>query len=821
MGLEFKSFLKFMSARIVWFVAVCGIAAVTGRPALLAEQAILAQAPQRGAPGGGRADAAQVQQSIDRGISYLRSTQNARGGWKEHLGQTGGLSALCTLALLTAGVPADDPAIVKAMAYLRDLQPSETYSVSLQTLVFCQVGSPGDLARIQRNVKWLENEQLRGDGIGDDRLGGWGYGGGRGGGDPSNSQFALLALQAAEERDVPIDQQVYEAAGRYWQLRQRDGGGWGYSGGSPPSGSMTCAGIASTIICRGRLTSATSRVHNGAIECCGGQVADTDPVQAGIDWLADRFSVRVNPGSAGSSSLFYYLYALERVGRMTGRRFIGGHDWYREGAQRLLELQDNFQGFWAGNGFGEDDRNVTTSFALLFLAKGKRQVALGRLRFGDDAGRDDGQWHAHPDASRQMVRRLERFWGRDLTWQTVAIENATVQDLLQTPVLMITAGDALRLDEPQQVLLKDYIDQGGTILFEASRGDGCGDSPAVQAAVAQICKLWYPTAPLEPLAPTHPVYFAEADVKPQMIAPDYQLYGVQACCRTAIFFSPRSLSCRWELSDPTGRGRVGGQPRGTITGPPADSIEMAARLGQNVIAYATGRELKDKLDGRDVVRPSGQLPQDQRGAIALARLALDAGADEARRALPNLVAIAGQQVSASFLVADDDLPADSDQLVDVQVLWIHGRTDFTWTAPQQAALRRFIERGGIILADAICGNPEFATAFRREIVRIFPDSPLRGMPSDHPAMTSAYGGFDLRAITIRTPARAGGAMEVSRRRGTPMIEFAMVDSVAAVFFSPLDLSCALESQNSIQCPGYDTTDAAKVAINLILYALQQ
>ncbi|HBJ36887.1 MAG TPA: hypothetical protein DDZ51_19445, partial [Planctomycetaceae bacterium] len=67
----------------------------------------------------------------------------------------------------------------------------------------------------------------------------------------------------------------------------------------------------------------------------------------------------------------------------------------------------------------------------------------------------------------------------------------------------------------------------------------------------------------------------------------------------------------------------------------------------------------------------------------------------------------------------------------------------------------------------------------------------------------------------------GGAMEVSRRRGTPLVEVAMVDSVASVFFSPLDLSCALESQNSIQCPGYDTTDAAKVAINLMLYALQQ
>ncbi|MEL7266389.1 MAG: DUF4159 domain-containing protein, partial [Planctomycetota bacterium] len=48
-----------------------------------------------------------------------------------------------------------------------------------------------------------------------------------------------------------------------------------------------------------------------------------------------------------------------------------------------------------------------------------------------------------------------------------------------------------------------------------------------------------------------------------------------------------------------------------------------------------------------------------------------------------------------------------------------------------------------------------------------------------------------------------------------------VEGVASVFLSPLDLSCALESQNSVQCPGYDTTDAAKIAVNLILYAMQQ
>jgi len=806
MPLECKRFCLRMSATI-WMVVMAG-----GGDAMAQRAA--------GIAGGDRVDAVAVQEAIDRGIAYLRSTQNARGGWKEYVGQNGGLSSLCTLAMLTAGVSADDPAIRSALAYLRRLEPTDTYAVSLQTLVFCQVGAPGDLVRIRRNVRWLESEQMRGDGNFDGRLGGWNYGGNRGNGDPSNSQFALLALQAAEERDVPVNPDVYRAADAYWQTRQLESGAWAYTTSSPPMGSMTCAGIASVIICRGHSSGAGSSVQGDRIVCCG-EVADArDPVQAGLDWLGERFSVRVNPGSPGSATFYYYLYALERVGRMTGRRFIGGHDWYREGAERLLQLQDGFQGFWAGSGFGEEDRNVTTSFSLLFLAKGKRQVAIGRLRFGEQADRDDGRWHRHSDASRQLVRRLERFWGRDLTWQTVALAGATVEDLLQTPVLMITAEGPLGWSAGESRLLQDYVEQGGTILFEASGGEGCGDTAEAEADIRRVCAEWYPSAPLGPLPPTHSVYFAEADVKPDRIAADYQIQGVQACCRTAIFYSPLSLSCRWELSDPTGRGRVAGQARGQIAPAAADSIEMASRLGQNVIAYATGRELRDKLDGRLVVRPEPIEETSLRGVIELGRLAVDAGAREAQRALPNLAAIAAERIAIRIQASTQELPIEAEALADYPILWIHGRGEFSWDRQQREELRTFLQRGGVILADAICGNPAFAIAFRREIAAILPDSPLRPLPTDHPAFTANFGGFDIRSVTIRTPAGDGMA-EVGRRRGGPPIETAEVDSVAAVFFSPLDLSCALESPNSIQCPGYDTTDASKIAINLILYALQQ
>ena len=118
-------------------------------------------------------DTKAVQRSITRGIAYLRKSQNARGGWEEYGGQSCGLSALCTLAMLKAAVSREDPDIVRAMRYLRTFEPNETYSVALQTLVFCQLGAAGDLPRIRRNVDWLVKGQKSAGA--ENRIGSWDY----------------------------------------------------------------------------------------------------------------------------------------------------------------------------------------------------------------------------------------------------------------------------------------------------------------------------------------------------------------------------------------------------------------------------------------------------------------------------------------------------------------------------------------------------------------------------------------------------------------------------------------------------------------------
>ncbi len=754
-------------------------------------------------------DAASVQRAIDRGVTHLRKSQTERGGWQEYGGQSCGLSSLCTLALLNCGVEKDDPAMVRSLRYLRSFEPKETYSVSLQTLVFCKLGAAVDLPRLRRNVQWLVSQQKSAG----DRVGAWDYGGNRsiGSGDPSNTQFALLALGAAKDRGIEVDSTAFERSLNYWTSRQR-GGGWTYGSGQRVSGSMTCAGIASVIISRERLEGGSAAIVKDQIRCCGAREVGPDPVEAGIEWLGRNFSLQVNPGGS-SMTFYYYLYALERVGRLSGRRFIGDHDWYREGAERLLQLQDGFQGFWSGAGqMAEANQDVATSFALLFLSKGKRQVVIGRLKYPGQQPQSQS-WQRHPDSLRQLVRHVERDWGRDLTWQTIDSEQASLVDLLQAPVLIISGRESLRFSDELLDRLKQYADQGGCILFEADGGDGCGDAAPFERSVRKICERWYPGAPLARLPPTHPIWFAQRNVDPASLGANFWVYGVQACCRTAVFYVPKTLSCRWQLSDLLFQ-------RGQESPAARQQIDAAVRLGENVIAYATGRELKDKLEQRVVIQRTGQIDS-SRGVIRIAVLDLDAGGNDASRALPNAVAIIGQQVPIAITTPVEPIGLDSDQLKDVQLLWIHGRTDFSFDAQQRKLLGDFVRDGGMVLGTAICGSEPFGDAFRREISRILPESPLRSMQPGHPALTNTFGGFDVTSVTIRTPASHGSENAMGQRIAAPVLDVAVVGDIASVFFSPLDISCALESQNSVQCPGYSTEDAAKIVANLLLFGLQQ
>ena len=213
-------------------------------------------------------------------------------------------------------------------------------------------------------------------------------------GDNSVTQYALLGLNAASRTGVKVAPAVWESALATTRERQNDNGGWGYNGrGSNSYGSMTAAGICAVALCRHEL---------GEVD-----PAKDPSIERGLEWLDANFSVVKHPAS--DKWLYYYLYSLERVGRVLDTEFIGSHEWYPLGAKQLLVNQKG-SGLWIDEGEEKDPR-LASSFALLFLTRAtpslniKREQGPGTLEA--TASAPFQKYYIILDASGSMLEEMD------------------------------------------------------------------------------------------------------------------------------------------------------------------------------------------------------------------------------------------------------------------------------------------------------------------------------------------------------------------------------------------------------------------------------
>jgi hypothetical protein len=400
-----------------------GLLAVVGALAFAGAAPASPAAAATPPPAGGIARSVEIQRGVDRaierGVSWLRGRQADSGAFAGEglpAAYPFGSTALSVHALRSCGASSGDPAVKAGISFLRKAWKAgmgrQTYEVSLALLALEALHAPGGAAAGARNIPssdldwirdlaaWLVRAQTT--------EGGFGYHSpARGRGDLSNAQYALLGLKAARRCGVAVPKEVFrralqhhldrqekdgpevvrreggggerdEADGRYGGSRSRSAvrdraRGWGYTGPSGASGSMTSAGVSSVVICRGELLGKEGY----------GEKADEAAVRSirdGLAWLGLNFSVSRNPGGGGWH--YYYLYGLERAGVLAGVSWMASRDWYGEGAEYLVGAQDG-SGAWRtdsrgggrrGKRAGEDGDLLDTGFALLFLKKATFRV---------------------------------------------------------------------------------------------------------------------------------------------------------------------------------------------------------------------------------------------------------------------------------------------------------------------------------------------------------------------------------------------------------------------------------------------------------------
>jgi hypothetical protein len=511
-----------------------------------------------------------VRDAIRWGVKYLRE-QERDGKWEADAPPgmmfISGQTSLALLALLSAGVPPDDPVIQRGLKYLRTVRAGRTYSAALQTMAFARAGEAQDREHIQRNADWLLAARQRD---------GWSYNKRPGGADNSNTQYALLGLEAAGRAGAKVDRQALEELRKFY-LDTQAKGGWAYRPREQPTLSMTAAGLCGLVLTGRELDPGVHKLRaDGSAENCG-RYPDGRAIDKALEWVGDHFPRRLTEENAPRSLgvPFYTLAAVGRAGRLTGRRYFGESDWYEVGARHLLTAQ-KADGSWRGTSGGRSLDSwpvVATSFSLLFLAEGRTPVLVAKLAYGPPDGRG---WDNQRDAVRHLVEfsGRELFKNRPLAWQVFDVRRragltgddvkALAAALREAPVVFLN-GHRFAPRGVEESLLKEYLARGGLVFAEAC----CGD-PAFDRDFRAAMKRLFPDDPLRPLPPDHPLW--KASRKFAVGPKDCPLEGITRGGRTVVVYSPKPLAGYWEAGDfRAGRGRT------------------AFEVGASVIAYTTGR----------------------------------------------------------------------------------------------------------------------------------------------------------------------------------------------------------------------------------------
>src|SRR5207253_2037856 len=126
-----------------------------------------------------------------------------------------------------------------------------------------------------------------------------------------------------------------------------------------------------------------------------------------------------------------------------------------------------------------------------------------------------------------------------------------------------------------------------------------------------------------------------------------------------------------------------------------------------------------------------------------------------------------------------------------------GEGAFQLLDSERANLRKYVERGGFLLASAGCSSPDWDRSFRAEMAKVFGDHPLSAIPMEHPVFHTVY---DINQLQGRH-----GAIRP--------LEGVSIGGRLGVLYSVDGLNDTSHTQGCCCCGGNEITNCIQVNVN--------
>ena len=148
------------------------------------------------------------------------------------------------------------------------------------------------------------------------------------------------------------------------------------------------------------------------------------------------------------------------------------------------------------------------------------------------------------------------------------------------------------------------------------------------------------------------------------------------------------------------------------------------------------------------------------------------------------------------------IPLATDEVFTTPFCIFTGEGDFVLKAAEQSNLKRYLENGGFILASPGCSDTEWNTAFIRELTRTLPGAEMKRIPMDHDLFSTVH---KIAKLNVRGK--------------TAFLNGLFINGRLALVHSPEGLNDVANADGCCCCGGAEISEARKVNVNAVAYAL--
>ncbi len=363
----------------------------------------------------------------------------------------------------------------------------------------------------------------------------------------------------------------------------------------------------------------------------------------------------------------------------------------------------------------------------------------------------------------------------------------------------------LSFSPTEEAKLKQYVEDGGLIVFNADQPLAAAVKDAFPASVRLLAKGLFGRE-FRPLPATHPL-LADTVFRPNRWPADVTIQGVSNGARELMLLLPGDAGKAWQAN--VLRSKSGSFELGTDIFVYAIDKRNLRYRGQTFLERPIGKASRTIRVARLLV---GDNPDPEPGGWrrldAFMRNRLSIGVETIPMRL-------GEGLLTRRAAATGTAGVPKTSPAPIKVAHLTGTTRFTLTAAQRNELITFVAGGGTLVVDAAGGSREFADAADAELTTLFGGTP--GSFGSELPMTHEL--FNLpRAVIPAVAYRQFARTRLTGRLNASRLRAIEEGDRAIVIFSREDLSTGLVGEPVDGILGYDPDSATALLRNILLYA---